>query len=314
MASSALNRPVVWLARSGSSRPEVVDEIARALEAAGHPVRVLDHPSQLEEADPDGLFLLEKDQIFALFDSSSRGSRQEDLSRLAAALAHEVSTPLAVSIIATDIVRKEVTSLTGPSGPEGSSTLADALELVARNVARADKLVRGYQRVSLGLLADEREKCSIVEVVSDAIETLGLVMRRSHVSVRTATSLTPRDAEWIGRRGALTQILINLVTNAERYAYPDGKPGTVDITIARNGDELEVTVRDHGAGVSPEHRDQLFMPFFSTGKDRGGSGLGLAILHRLVTRDLGGRVSASFPEDGGTEFRIVLPAECPGAA
>lgn len=275
----------LWLVRTGDAASE--GSIREALEAAGHTV------VELEEGS-------------ALLEAQARCSRQEELNRIGSALAHEVATPLAVSITATDIVRREVMSLTSPS-----ETLNEALDLVTRNVARADRLVRGFHKVSVGLLADEREKCSITEVASEAIETLGLVMRRSHVTVRIETSLTPEESQWTGRRGALTQILINLVTNAERYAYPDKQPGTAHISLERRGEVFEIRVRDHGIGVPGEHREQLFQPFFSSGRDRGGSGLGLAILHQLVTRDLGGEVTVEFPADGGTEFRLVLPVVSP---
>ncbi len=100
------------------------------------------------------------------------------------------------------------------------------------------------------------------------------------------------------------QIMINLVTNAIRYA-PDGT--RVKITILQNGETAEISVTDEGGGVSEADRDKIFNKFERLGRSGdGGSGLGLYISRRLA-RAMGGDLIVASAEQGGAKFTLTLP-------
>lgn len=115
-----------------------------------------------------------------------------------------------------------------------------------------------------------------------------------------------------GDPDALTRMLTNLVANACRHT-PPGSP--VEVLIHGTGEEegkpkVVVDVVDHGGGIPPETRPDLFNRFFradeSRTRDRGGAGLGLAIVSGLVTAH-DGRCEVLDTEGGGATFRLVLP-------
>jgi signal transduction histidine kinase len=120
---------------------------------------------------------------------------------------------------------------------------------------------------------------------------------------------------WVGYRGYLTQVLLNLLTNAARYAYPGGAGGAVEIEIAAAGGGEEgafaITVRDFGQGIAPEALPRVFEPFFTTGRGRGGSGLGMAIVHNVVTSALRGRVEVDAAPGRGTAVTVTVPQTVP---
>jgi len=108
--------------------------------------------------------------------------------------------------------------------------------------------------------------------------------------------------------GPYSQVLTNLFLNAATHAFPDRRPGTIDIK-AREFDEdnVEIIFSDDGCGMNPEIRRQAFDPFFTTRRDAGRAGLGLHIVHSLVTNSLGGRIVLETSPEEGTRIEIIIP-------
>ena len=110
-------------------------------------------------------------------------------------------------------------------------------------------------------------------------------------------------------REKLAQALANLLDNAAKFS-PPAMP--IEIRAALIEREYVVSVRDHGAGISPEHWDRIFERFYKVDPARSrempGSGLGLAITKHLVLL-MGGRVWTAAAPDGGQVFALALPAE-----
>jgi signal transduction histidine kinase len=108
--------------------------------------------------------------------------------------------------------------------------------------------------------------------------------------------------------GPYSQVLTNLFLNAATHAFPDGRPGTIDIKARElDEDNVEIIFSDDGCGMSPEIRRQAFDPFFTTRRDAGRAGLGLHIVHSLVTNSLGGRIVLETSPEEGTRIQIILP-------
>lgn len=106
--------------------------------------------------------------------------------------------------------------------------------------------------------------------------------------------------------GELLQVLSNLILNAVE-ALPE--QGTLVLKLRKRNEQVHLLVVDNGPGISPEHVDSIFQPFFTT-KDEGGNGLGVAITKRIVEHHHGKiRVRSSVrPNKSGTAFRICFPA------
>lgn len=237
--------------------------------------------------------------------------KQRALTEMVAGVAHEINTPLgiintAVSIMARELAEpKEVTI-------QRAADIAESLELMRRNVERAHKLVQDFQKISVSQLMEEKELFDISLAVE---ETVGLVLvnlKRSQIGVNFVNRLAFEQKSWVGYRGVLSQILINLLTNAERHAYPNGIGGDVDVTIELADDKhYRLTVQDYGRGVPEENQSRIFEPFFTTARSIGGTGLGLAIVHNLVVNVLKGKILLRADLPKGTAFQVIIPRVLP---
>lgn len=102
--------------------------------------------------------------------------------------------------------------------------------------------------------------------------------------------------------GELNQVWTNIIDNAIDAMDKDGK---LEITAARDGESVLVTIADNGCGISEEHQAHIFDPFFTTKSVGEGTGLGLDIVHKIIQHHNGYIKVSSRP--GRTEFRISLP-------
>ncbi len=109
-----------------------------------------------------------------------------------------------------------------------------------------------------------------------------------------------------GDERRLTQVLINLAGNAVKFA----DTGSIDIVALAAGGRFEISVRDTGPGIAPEHQERIFEEFQqvddSNTRKKGGSGLGLAISKRIVEMH-GGKISVQSALGAGSTFQLSIP-------
>lgn len=101
------------------------------------------------------------------------------------------------------------------------------------------------------------------------------------------------------------QLINNLVSNVEKYAYQAG--GDIDIKIEDLKSYVIITFSDYGKGISEENIPKIFDPFFTTRGGQGGLGLGLNIVYGIVENKLGGEIVCTSTEGQGTTFTIKVP-------
>ena len=101
----------------------------------------------------------------------------------------------------------------------------------------------------------------------------------------------------------LERALQNLLLNACEAVSP--QTGEIEVSAQRNGEGLEIRIRDNGPGIANAVRDRLFEPFVSHGKENG-TGMGLTVVQKIL-QDHGGDVTVERSDAGGTTFKIVLP-------
>jgi len=240
--------------------------------------------------------------------------RHRALSQLVAGVAHELGTPLGIANTAAGIIESRVSSLR--EGADASAAaeraIGDVLEgsaLLRSSLERAHRLVQSFKKVSVQQTADRLETVDIVATVQDVVELYRIEGKRAGMAIEVISEVDGGGSRWTGYPGRLGQVLLNLLTNAERYAYPSGG-GLVEVVIAASagpGDGFAVTVRDHGQGIPESDLERIFEPFFTTGRSRGGTGLGLAIVHNLVTAGLGGSIGVDSEVGVGTAVTVTVP-------
>jgi len=103
----------------------------------------------------------------------------------------------------------------------------------------------------------------------------------------------------------IEQLVTNLLSNAVKYS-PEDSP--IEVRLVELGDHLELSVRDHGAGIEPSKQEHLFERFFQAHGDSHRSGMGLGLfISRQIVHAHGGEIRAEFPDDGGSRFVVTLP-------
>ncbi len=252
-----------------------------------------------------------------LIREESELARHRSVGQMVAGVAHELNTPLGVvntaaSLIAQRLGEPAIAALGETAeGRELVDDLEAACRLISRNVSRAHTLVQQFKKVSVNQMTDVRERVVLSDIVNETVSLFRVTARASRMEVVVINALDDPGAEWTGYPGSLSQVLLNLLSNAQQHAYPEGGGGKVEITIGPDPSQPEdrflIAVRDFGAGIAAEHRPRIFEPFFTTGRSQGGSGLGLAIVHNIVTAQLRGSVAVESTEGSGTTVSVSLP-------
>ncbi len=162
-----------------------------------------------------------------------------------------------------------------------------------------------------GLLEDVRgegrnlEALSLADVVDDVLAVRGDHLRATGIECRV--EIDDRDLPVHGDREQLTQLLLNLVLNAEQ-AVADRPEGTRTIRISTgcDGPDRTLSVEDGGPGIPPEQLARVFDPFFTTKRRQEGTGLGLFLAAATAERH-GGRMTAENAPGGGARLTLRLP-------
>jgi two-component system sensor histidine kinase HydH len=226
-----------------------------------------------------------------LRDELRRAEHLAALGKLLAGVAHEVRNPLA-GIRSTVQLWERLPDTTRTQG---------SVQAVMQAVDRLNEIVSRLLYFSRADRA-ERQPIQVNDLLS---ETLRLIeAQAANQSVSLESDFEPNLPAALGSAGALRQVFLNLATNALQ-AMPGGGRLRCSSRLLSQPRMVEVRFADTGTGISPEDRQHLFEPFFTTRPD--GTGLGLALCREIVTQH-GGQIELVETEDPGTTFRVTIPA------
>ncbi|HLL24912.1 MAG TPA: ATP-binding protein, partial [Kofleriaceae bacterium] len=308
VASRLVSRPITKLLRG-------IDDVAKG---------DLSHVILSEHDDEIGAIATRFNEMtFSLRESRGETQRQNEaklaleqrlgqteklatLGQLAAEIAHEVGTPLNVIAGRARSIQKKARD---PEAVEKNAAI------VAEQTARITRIIQrllDFTRRKVG--APENAAVNLNELCLTTMELLAGQFSSAKVKTRL------ERAEGLPRLGGdkdrLQQVLINLLLNAVQ-AMPDGGKLHVETGTTRRTrpglesgpeqDFVQLVVSDTGVGIPPDIRDKIFDPFYTTKGGQGGTGLGLAVVSGIV-KEHDGWIDVEDVDDGGTAFRVYLPA------
>ena len=248
-----------------------------------------------------------------------RSEKMAALGALVAGIAHELNTPIGNSLTVASTLQ-DMNQAFNTDRAEGLkrsrldeyvANVTQGTEILMHGLHHAAELIASFKQVAVDQTSVNRRVFDLRDTVAEILLTLGPTIRKTRHAVEQAV-----DAEIMMESypGPLGQVLSNLVNNALMHAFEGREHGKITISARKRGfDGVQITVRDDGVGIAPDHLARVFDPFFTTKLGRGGSGLGLHIVYNLVTKSLGGSISVESPAGQGACFVIELPLVAPQA-
>jgi two-component system sensor histidine kinase KdpD len=250
--------------------------------------------------------VLERDRLLRSATEAEVYRQTESVRRsLLAAVSHDLRSPLAA-------IKASVTDLLDEAPGTTAIDRREALEAIDGETDRLNALIANLldmSRIQAGSLRARPQTVDLGETVAATVDRL----RRQHGEITVDVRFAPRSGLVRADPVFLDRILSNLLENAAA-AVGDDAPQTIEVDVRRSNSTVAVRVIDHGPGVPPEAREQLFYPFYRMDdrNPRLGSGLGLAICKGFVTL-LDGDVWIEDTPGGGATFAFTLPSADGGA-
>jgi two-component system nitrogen regulation sensor histidine kinase NtrY len=253
-------------------------------------------------------FVLVLDDLTEVLRAQKSAAWQE----VARRIAHEIKNPLTPIQLSSQrltrfLDRRAPGEITDPLDPELTRLTQECSRLIEREVATLAQLVNEFSqfvRFPTAKLAPTNANT----VIQEAVEVFSGRLDGITLKTSLADNLPPVRADG----GLLRSVVVNLIDNAaEALETATLREITVSTSVQNDAETVEICVRDTGHGISPEDKDRLFLPHFST-KNRG-TGLGLAIAARIVAEHGGTiHVEDNFPV--GSKFLVELPSAEPATA
>jgi signal transduction histidine kinase len=241
--------------------------------------------------------------------------KMASLGGLVAGIAHEINTPVGISVTAASHLQDRTRELES-CFQEGRIKRSDlesyvnsssrAAKIILENLHRAAGLIGSFKKVAVDQSSEERRSFNLGEYLHEILVSLRPKLKKTKikVSVDCDKSLVVDSYP-----GPLAQIVTNFVMNSVTHAFDQGEEGEISISAHHNGKGVNFRYADNGKGMSEENRKKIFDPFFTTKRGEGGSGLGMHIVYNLITQTLGGTVKCNSEPGKGTEFVVTIPMD-----
>jgi hypothetical protein len=220
-----------------------------------------------------------------------QADKMSSIGLLAAGVAHEVNTPLAVISTYAQMLAKQVAE---------DSAKAQILDKIAKQTFRASEIVNSllnFSRTSTTSFGP----VNLNKVVQETLSLLDHQLQKAGIVIRTELATEPPVI--LGSANKLQQVFLNLFLNA-RDAMPSG--GRLEVRTSLEGSRAQVEVADSGSGIAPEHLHRIYDPFFTTKAARKGTGLGLSVSYGII-QEHDGSIEVSNRPAGGALFHIAFP-------
>lgn len=273
----------------GTGRTFWVSDSSRLIEFNGEEVIVSNTRDLTDELAIEAELAKQRDLLF-------QNEKMSALGELLAGVAHELNNPLSVVVGHSLMLKEEVTD------PD----LTVRIEKIGTAAERCARIVKTF----LAMARQQPGKIEPVDVqglFETAADVAGYGSTTGTLQVKT--HLPPDLPRLAGDADQITQVLINLIINAEQAMASSGIGDRVTLSAKAMPDTgmIELCVQDNGPGIPQTIAPRIFEPFFTTKEVGDGTGIGLAFCHRIILSH-GGQIRLDQSVEGFTCFRITLPA------
>ena len=270
-----------------------------------------------QDLDTSNLQLTES---LALLESSKdqlvQSEKMAALGELVAGVAHEINSPLGVAVTGISLISEETAklesalqqqTLTKARMESYLQNLHECLSLTTKNQQKAVDLIANFKMIAVDQSSGEKRRINLREYIEEAVKLLHPIYRKCDLQIQITGDQPQLDTE----PGAWNQIITNLLTNSITHGFSGcARKGMVQIQIKENHQQILISYKDNGRGMSSDEQAKVFDPFFTTRRGDGGSGLGMSIVYNLVKTRLAGEISCEASNEG-VHFNLSVPREIP---
>ena len=251
------------------------------------------------------------DQLKSTQDDLVQTEKMASLGRLVAGVAHEINTPIGVGVTAASHLQKETTTfhkdyldenVTQNAFEAYMDTSLKGTTIILDNLSRASDLIQSFKQISVDQTSDETRIFNLHEYIQSIINSLRPVIKNTQYNIEL---ICDESIVIDSNPGVFSQIFSNLIMNSILHGFEGRERGIIIISILLdNHNNLTITYKDDGLGMSKEAINQIFDPFFTTKRGSGGSGLGANIIYNLVTQKLNGSIKVQSELGKGLMFTM----------
>ena len=239
--------------------------------------------------------------VFLVAGAAAREVRVAELkSNFVASVSHDLKTPLAlIQLFAETLELGRVRT------PERAQEYYGIINGEAKKLTRLIENILDFSRMEAGLRPYRMEPADLGELVTRVLARMETQFSQGHFVVQA--TIAPGLPHVLADEGATEQAIENLLANAIKYS---GDAKRIEVLARRAGDHVEVSVADHGIGISRREQARIFRKFYRVQRELGGgpqgTGLGLAIVDHTM-RGHGGFVRVTSEPDQGSTFTLHFP-------
>ncbi len=238
------------------------------------------------------------------------------LGGLVAGVAHEVNTPLGISITAASIFKTKIkalekainnNTLSKQDMDDFIADMKDADDILIKNLDRAALLIKNFKKISVDQSTEELRTFELNEYIQEIISTFRSELRHHKVSLDL--QLSPQKIPMNSYPGSIAQMVINLLQNSIVHAFEGNQDRKITLKTECTDKHATIICSDNGKGIDENMAQKVFEPFVTSKRNKGGTGLGLNITYNLVTQQLGGTIKLCEAENKGACFLIRIPCQ-----
>jgi len=239
--------------------------------------------------------------------------KMASLGSLVAGIAHEIKTPISLSVHAATTLQEEVDGLTKKLTQETLSdtylngfisALNESGKLLNTNLARAADLINSFKQVAV----DQSSEACYSFNLKDNIEQVVTSLKHKLKQHQTQVSITcPDNLSIYSFPGSFVQVYSNLIINSIIHGFHEWQgERQIFINIELQDSTLVIDYRDTGKGITEEMSEQIFEPFVTSKRGSGGSGLGTHIVYNIISQLFKGEIKHVKSEQGA-HFVMQIP-------
>ena len=241
--------------------------------------------------------------------------KMASLGRLVAGVAHELNTPIGISITGASFLQEKLQELKHnfEQGEIRRKDLTDfvdcapkSVDIILTNLDRAAEQITNFKLVAVDQTSERKRHINLVHYIKKVVNSLSPAINEAKHTVQVTGDET---IELYTIPGGISQIITNLIMNSIVHAYQNDEQGKIQIVVQKKNSNVLLTYTDDGRGMDKTTSQMVFEPFFTTQRGSGGSGLGMYIVYNLVNQSLAGKITCQSEPDQGSKFILEFPIQ-----